>query len=158
MSEYETLFKGISTQGVPLIICAAVILLAVKYIPKFLDGYLAAVETKNESDEKSRQEQREYYNCRQKQYDEQSQVMNTMMKTITAVAERSNIIIENNTQAIERNTKVNENHQRFYSKISDSMEDYNTKLQDLKEDSKEHDRLCQKVYTGITRVEMKLNK
>ena len=126
-----TLLKDI---GMPYLFFAVMLYIIFKVAPDFL-------KSKREAEVR----QQEYYNQRQKTYDDQMNILVKVAEQGNQVIARSNLIIEHNTEAIKQNTVM-------HNKVVDALGRDFDALKEISLGFKTHDERAQKIYTGMERL------
>ena len=108
MTEFKAILELAKEVGLPFLFIGLVAFLCIKYIPKFIDAW-----------QKHNEEQQIYYRNRQKQYDDQMQVIIKVAEQGNQIIARSNAIIEQNTEAIKQNTAM---HDKVIGALSRDLE------------------------------------
>lgn len=127
MENLELIMKAISEYGIPLIITTLVIVLAIKYIPRFFK--LREAERKESAEQ---------------------------FKMLLAVTEQGNSVIERSNQIIAMNTEAIKNNTDVHDKVTSALgRDYSA-IKELKGDMKEHDRRAEEINKSVSHIIGKL--
>lgn len=149
-------FDIIVDKGITFILAASVVILLIIYIPKLLNLVVESMKDKKDRAERAEKNYLQYYQDRQKQYDEQNNTVNKMMETITQVASQGNVVIENNSRIIESNTQVVRENQVVFSQVTKSLDELSEKVSVLQSQADTNRHLNNKILTKATELDVKL--
>lgn len=127
----------IENLGWPAVILIVVAIAAKKIAPTFYKEWKAKEEN-----------QQKYYDQRQKQYDEQMQI-------IIKVAEQGNAMITNCVAVIERNNAIIQNSTSLTEKVIGSMDNNIKALESIQNSFERHDARQEKMTIDITKLAVK---
>lgn len=119
--------QWISTYGLALVIVIVLLILLIKYVPRFVDSYF---ENKKHQEENT--------------------------KALITALNNSNNVIGHNSDVITKNSEINVQYQILLSKYSDSIINFTETTADLAKQVEKGNDLNQKVYTEVLRIKDKV--
>jgi len=136
----EGMIALITDAGVTVAFMAGILVLGVKYIPVIARMW-----------QDDREEQKRYYQSRQKEYDRQMDVIAGLLKQGNAALERSNEVIRRNNDVIEADTRM---HEKVINVLDRDVEN----LTILKESFEKHDRRAENMNIELIKMNETIKK
>ena len=141
MTEIVSLADVVKDLGIPALFFLVLIYLGYKIVPTVIKSKQEAGERQRIADEK----QQEYYNSRQKQYDEQMREFIRVAEQGVQTSARANTVIENVTEALKQGTVVN-------GKVIEAMDRNYSEIRDMRKSLEEHDKRAEKIQQDVIRI------
>jgi len=127
MEEVNNWTQWVSTYGLAVFIVIVLLVLIIKYLPRFIDSYF---------DNKKQQ--------------------NDNTKALITALNNSNNVIDRNSAAITKNSEINVQYQTLLTKYSESVISFTETTADLARQVEKGNDLNQKVYTEVLRLKDKV--
>jgi hypothetical protein len=141
MDETLNMVNAVTEIGLPALICIVMMVAVFRYLPAYIKHR-----------QQLEKDQREYYNQRQKAYDEQ-------MKVIISVAEQGNLMIgaakhaiEQSSEVIRMNTDTIKQNMAAQEKVLEAIGRDIDSTRGLEASFEKHDRRAEKMNTDIVKL------
>ena len=134
MSEVKIVVEILREVGLPALIIVVLLYLCLKTVPDLIKAW-----------QKSRVDQQEHNNDRQRHYDNQMEILFKIAEQGNNVIARSNEVIAHNTEAIKKNTAV---HDKVIGALSRDLK----ALEDLGDAITKHDDRAHNIQIDLARM------